>query len=113
MHELSIALSIIDIAEKEVKKNAASEVIEIELEIGKLSGIEPYALDFAWDQAIVNTVLEKAERKTQYVEARAVCQDCSHEFDIENIYDECPACKSYMKELKSGKELRVKSLTVI
>lgn len=113
MHELSIALSIVDIAEQEVKKNEAKEVVEIELEIGKLSGIEPYALDFAWDQAIINTVLEKAERKTQYIEARATCQDCGNEFNIENLYDECPVCKSYMKELKCGRELRVKSLTVI
>jgi len=113
MHELSIALSIIDIAEQEVKKNDAKEVVEIELEIGKMSGIEPYALDFAWDQAIINTVLEKADRKTQYIEGRAKCQDCGNEFNIENIFDECPSCKSYIKELKSGKELRVKSLTVI
>jgi len=113
MHELSIALSIVDIAEQEVKKNEAKEVVEIELEIGKLSGIEPYALDFAWDQAIINTVLEKAERKTRYVEARAICQDCGNEFNIENLYDECPRCQSYMKELKCGRELRVKSLTVI
>ena len=113
MHELSIALSIIDIAEQEVNKNSAKEVVEIELEIGKLSGIEPYALDFAWDMAIMNTVLEKAKRITRYIEATAVCQDCGHEFKIGNIYDECPFCKSYMKELKSGRELRVKSLTVI
>jgi len=113
MHELSIALSIVDIAEEEVKKNEANEVVEIELEIGKLSGIEPYALDFAWDQAIINTVLEKAERKTLYIEARAICQDCGHEFNIYNVYDECPSCKSYIKELTCGRELRVKSLTVI
>lgn len=113
MHELSIAMSIVDIAEQEVKKNNAAEVVEIELEIGKLSGIEPYALDFAWDQAILKTVLEHAKRKTRYIEARAQCQDCGNEFEIDNYYDECPSCQSYMKELISGKELRVKSLTVI
>ena len=74
---------------------------------------DPYALDFAWDQAIINTVLEKAERKTKYIDARAICQDCGNEFDIDNLYDECPTCSSYMKELKCGRELRVKSLTVI
>ena len=88
-------------------------LIEIELEIGKLSGVEPYALDFAWDQAILKTVLEKAKRKTLYIEAKAECQDCGHKFEIDNLYDECPVCKSYMKELISGRELRVKSLTVI
>lgn len=113
MHELSIVLSIVDLSEQEVKKNNAEKVVEIELEIGKLSGIEPYALDFAWDQAIVNTVLENAQRKTKYIGAVAVCQDCGKEFELENIYDECPYCNSFVKELKSGKELRVKTLTIV
>lgn len=113
MHELSIALSIVDIAEQEVKKNGASKVLEIELEIGRLSGVEPYALDFAWEQAIMNTVLEKARRKTSYIEGTARCQDCGIVFEIDNLFDGCPSCGSFLKELKCGKELRVKSLTVI
>jgi hydrogenase nickel incorporation protein HypA/HybF len=43
----------------------------------------------------------------------AICQNCGNEFEIENLYDECPSCQSFIKELKSGRELRVKSLTVI
>lgn len=112
MHELSIALSIVEIAEKEVEKYKAESVEQIELEIGKLSGVEIYALDFAWDQAIINTVLDKAKRKTIFINGVAKCQDCGNEFEIEQIYDECPICHSYLKELKSGRELRVKSLTI-
>jgi len=112
MHELSIALSIVDIAEKEVKKHNAESVEQIELEIGKLSGVEIYALDFAWDQAVINTVLDKAKRKTIFINGIAQCQDCGFEFEIEQVYDACPKCNSYLKELKSGRELRVKSLTI-
>ena len=98
MHELSIAISIVEIAEKEVVKHKAVSVEQIELEIGKLSGVEIYALDFAWDQAVQNTVLENAIRKTIYINGIAECEDCGNKFEIEQIYDECPACHSYLKE---------------
>ena len=38
MHELSIAKSIVEIAEAEVKKASAQRVEEIQLDIGRLAG---------------------------------------------------------------------------
>ena len=40
MHEMSIALGIVKIAEEEVVKHEAKYISEIVLEIGELSGIE-------------------------------------------------------------------------
>ena len=113
MHEFSIAMNIVDIAEKEVRKHQAERVEAIELDIGRLSGIEPAALDFAWDQAVIRTVLEKAERKINYVKGKALCRTCGREFEIEYVFDECPHCHSYEKDFLSGRELIVKSLTLI
>ena len=90
MHELSIVQSIVDIASEEVKKHNAVAVELIELQIGKLSGIEPEALDFAWEVAVKGTVLEKAERKINYVQGLAICLDCGLEFIIDEPYDNCP-----------------------
>lgn len=112
MHELSIVLGIVDIAQREFEKAEASKVDSIELEIGKLAGVEPMALDFAWPEATKNTVLEHAERKIDYIPGKAECMDCNTEFDIEHIYDECPNCQSYLKDIIKGKELRVKALIV-
>lgn len=106
-------MSIVDIAENEVKKHNASKVEFIELDIGKLSGVEPMALEFAWDLAVPNTVLENAQRKINYIKGNAICDQCGKEFEMNNIYDECPNCHSYQKEFLSGKELIVKSLTLI
>ena len=113
MHEFSIVMNIVEIAEQEVRKHEADRVELIVLDIGKLSGVEPAALDFAWDQAVLETVLEKAERKTNYIEGKAHCQECGIEFTIEYVFESCPACNSYKKELLAGNELLVKSLTLI
>ena len=40
MHELSVAMGIVKIAETETEKAGAREVEAIELEIGTLAGIE-------------------------------------------------------------------------
>ena len=63
MHELSVALGIVKIAEDETKKAHAKSVEIIELEIGFLAGIELRFFDFVWPSAVKNTVLEHAEKK--------------------------------------------------
>jgi len=112
MHELSVAMSIVDIVHEEVSKTGATSVKEIELQIGQLAGIEFQALDFAWDQAIRGTELEKATRKIDYVKGLAFCPDCGKEFEIANLFDPCPTCNNFFYHLLRGKELKVKSIIV-
>ena len=47
MHELSIALSILDLVALEAIKQKAREVKEIELEVGRLAGVDISALAFS------------------------------------------------------------------
>jgi len=112
MHELSIALGIVKIAEDESAKANANSVKAIELEIGSMSGIEMDSLDFAWPVAVKDTVLENAKRDIDYIEAKARCLECETEYDIEHIFDACPKCKSYFKDIYKGRELRVKALEI-
>lgn len=112
MHELSIALGILKIAETETEKAHAKKVETIELEIGTLAGIEFDSLDFIWPSAVKDTVLEHASRKMNIIQAKAKCIDCNHIYNINKYYDSCPICNSSFKGIIQGKELRVKSLVV-
>lgn len=112
MHELSIALGIVDIAEKETKKAGASKVDLIELEIGALSGVEIDSLEFVWLNAVEGTVLEGAKKEIDFIKAVGYCMECDIEFPMEFVYDNCPKCKGYLKNIIKGKELRVKALEV-
>ncbi len=113
MHEMSIALGIVDIAEKEAKKAQVKHFSKIDLEIGTLAGIEFDSLDFVWKSAVKNTVLEHAQKIIHKIEAQAKCVDCDYEFALDNIYDNCPKCGSFLKIILQGKELRVKSLDIL
>ena len=112
MHELSIALGIVKIAEKETAKANSDKVTLIELEIGTLAGIEFESLDFVWPSAVKGTVLENAEKKINIIEAIGKCLDCDKEFKLKYIYDACPNCQSFIKGIIRGKELRVKALEI-
>ena len=113
MHELSIAMGIVKIAESETAKANAERVECVELEIGTLAGVEFEALEFVWPSAVKNTVLDKAELKIQRIKGRGRCADCDHEFQLENHFDPCPKCNSFLKHVIRGKELRVKALEVV
>lgn len=112
MHELSIVMGIVDIAKKEVHKANKKHVDSIELDIGSLSGVEMEALDFAWTMAVEGTVLEGAERLVNRINARARCVSCGYEFVAKTAFDNCEKCGELFTEILSGKELRVKALTV-
>lgn len=113
MHELSIALGIVKIAEDETAKAKATAVSRIELVVGALSGVELDALNFVWEAAVKDTVLAGAELDIDHVSGKAQCMDCETIFEVENVYDSCPKCASYLKNIIQGKELKVKALEVV
>ena len=110
MHEMSIALGIVDIAKTEAKKAKVTGFSAINLEIGTLAGIEFDSLEFVWEAAVKGSVLEHAKKHIHKIEAKARCNDCDTVFTLQNRYDTCPACGSFFKVVTQGKELRVRSL---
>jgi hydrogenase nickel incorporation protein HypA/HybF len=112
MHELSIAMSIIEIAEEHAKKEHATVITEIELDIGTQSGVVLEALDFAMQAAVKGTLLEKAEVRINTIQAMATCAGCNHTFRTDDLFSPCPECGHHYSEVVQGRELRVKSLKV-
>jgi hydrogenase nickel incorporation protein HypA/HybF len=112
MHELSIVSSIVKTAQQEVEKIKAERVLEIYLEIGKLSGVELDSFHFVWPLGIYRSVLVDAKLFIDEPIGKAKCAECNHEFFIEKIFDSCPECNSPFKEILTGKELKIKKLII-
>lgn len=112
MHELSIAMSIVDIIQEEARKQNADSVKELEVEIGKLAGVDTECLSFALESAIRNTLLEGCDVRINLIPGKCKCLECGKEFDAENLYSSCPDCSSYATKMVSGTELKIKSFTI-
>jgi len=77
MHELSLAMSILDVAAKEIEKYNTVRVQEIQLEVGALSGVDAEALEFALSFAVKNSFLEGASVKIIHTEGLGLCSRCN------------------------------------
>lgn len=112
MHELSIAMNIVEIAEENASREGIGHIDEIILEIGTLSGVVLEALELAMESACKNSVLENAKVTIELITARARCNNCDNTFDTDDIFSPCPECHHPFSTIIKGKELRVKSLKV-
>ena len=112
MHELSIALSIVEAAEEVVKREAATRVDSIELSIGAIAGIEMSAFEFAWKPAVKHTVLENAQCIIHSIPALMRCSNCQREYNASECFEPCPFCGEVLNAVLQGKELAIKSLVV-
>ena len=112
MHELAIAQEILAIVEHTRQREGARQVLSIELEIGQLSTVEPEALRFAMEALLPESICPEARVRYTFVEGRARCRQCSEEFALDFLYDGCPACASFDKDILAGKEMRVLSITL-
>ncbi len=112
MHELSIAMNIVEIAEENARNEKATAVTEIELEIGSLSGVILQALEFAMDSAVKGTMLENAKVKMVLLDGKAKCTECGNVFETNTAFEPCPVCGNPFSDIIQGKELTVKKLIV-
>ncbi len=113
MHELSIAENIIEIVVEAAAKENASAVSRIILDIGRLSGIEKDALQFAMNVVIKGTIAEHAEIILNDIVGRAHCAGCGQDSVINDFFELCPHCNSHELEILSGKEMKVSKIDVV
>ncbi len=112
MHELSIAQSIVELAEEVAEKEKADSVQSIDIEVGALSGVVLDALNFAMEITVKNTRLRNAKINYLKINGKAECKECFCQFETNDLLAFCPKCKQANYRIVDGKQLRIKSLVV-
>jgi hydrogenase nickel incorporation protein HypA/HybF len=114
MHEVSIAQSILAIADEYARRNDATSITVIGLRVGELSGVVAEALETAFDIAKQGTLAEQARLEIENLPLIAFCQHCQQEFKVSNPYAiaRCPTCTALSHDLRQGQELDVSYLEV-
>jgi hydrogenase nickel incorporation protein HypA/HybF len=113
VHELSIALGILDVAGEEAERHGG-RVTAIHLRLGPLSGVVREALVFSYDLAREGTPLADAELVVEEVPVVAYCPACVREVTPPSVQDLCcPDCGAPTPELIRGGELEVVALEIV
>ena len=107
MHELSIAQSIVGIADRHA---AGRQVVRVELKVGRLRQVVPSALEFAFQLVAQGTAVEGAELVMEEVPVAGICRDCGSEGPLGDFPLGCASCGGLDVEVTRGEELLVDSL---
>jgi hydrogenase nickel incorporation protein HypA/HybF len=113
VHELSIAMSIIEIAQQEAARHGAAEITAVHLKLGALSGVMEDALRSSYELAAYDTPLKKSELLVEHVPVKVYCPKCCAEQSLPSIQNfACPRCGETTTQVLSGKEIEVFALEI-
>ena len=113
MHELSIALSLVEGAEEEVVRQGGGRVCAVHLKLGPLSGVVKDALLFSYDLACEGTCLEGSTLLIDEVPVRLYCERCGAETSALSMQSlQCAICGT-PGQVVSGTELEMVALEMI
>jgi hydrogenase nickel incorporation protein HypA/HybF len=98
MHELSIAMSIVDMAQEEAERRSV-QVDAVHLELGALSGVVKEALLFSYEVVVKDIPIE------------VFCPGCKLSKTLKSMqWFYCPDCGAATSEILHGKELIITAL---
>jgi hydrogenase nickel incorporation protein HypA/HybF len=114
MHELSIAMSLIDTATEEAQRLGATAVRAIHLRIGPLSGVVTGALESAFGMARENTALAGARLVVESTGITAYCEVCGGVRPVESLQCvRCVDCGAWTPDIRTGRELEVIGMEIV
>jgi hydrogenase nickel incorporation protein HypA/HybF len=112
MHELSIAMSIVELAEEEAESRGV-QIQAVHLKLGALSGVVKEALLSCYEMACENTPLQGSRLIIEELPVIIFCPACKAARPLSSTQLFCcPECGTLCSEILQGKELEVVSLEV-
>ena len=111
MHELSIAMSILDVVEEEMQSHAGANLQAIYIRLGPLSGVVKESLLSAYELAREQTPFAGARLVFEDVPIAVFCPRCQAERTVESPQRLCCSeCATPVSEILRGRELELAAL---
>ncbi|HMK53541.1 MAG TPA: hydrogenase maturation nickel metallochaperone HypA [Methanobacteriaceae archaeon] len=119
MHELSMAQAIVDTVLDAAEKNDAQEILEVTIEVGQLTMLNPEQLKFLLDIITEDTLLENSQLIIEEIPVEIECQACNFKGKASTDGSDhyltivlCPECGERNVEVTKGRECNVKNIRI-
>ena len=107
MHELGITRSVVAIVAEHAK---GQKVLNVTLEVGKLSGLRPESSRFCFDVCSKGTALQGARLNIIEPAGLGHCSSCGAETELAAPLGRCPHCSQPTLRVVAGTELKIKEM---
>jgi len=82
------------------------------LRVGRLSGVDPDALAFAFEVVMAGGISQGATLKLEVVPTQCRCDGCGQRFEPVDVIFACPICGELSAHVLRGRELELTGLEV-
>lgn len=113
MHELSIAHGIVEVVTESARAAGVARIRTVNVNVGRLSGVEAGALEFSYDLVAADTMLAGSRLVIQEIPIVVFCAPCNTERELPGVQRfRCPVCDTPSGDIRRGRELEVASIEV-
>ena len=113
MHELSIAMSLLDLAQEELYRQGGGQLLALHLKLGPLSGVVQEALIGAFDQARKSTDFPDCRLLIEETPILVNCSTCGGVHPARSIQEICcQNCGTPATQIVSGRELELSAMEI-
>jgi hydrogenase nickel incorporation protein HypA/HybF len=112
MHEVAIAASILEIAQRSAREHGDCSIQKVRLRLGEFTGVVQEALEFAFEALRIGTIASNAALEIENIPLIASCQDCGWSGVPERGFGFlCPVCHDPVVII-SGREMEVSYIEI-
>ena len=113
MHEMGIAMQIVDIATASLPAdNTEVRVKKVNLKIGRLAAVIPASLRFCFEVITKETPFSDAQLNITEVPVVVRCRTCDAQWQVDGPDFTCETCPKGSVDIVSGREIEIISLEV-
>lgn len=113
MHEMGIAMEIVEIAKASIPADMQdAKVRRVNIKVGQLSAIVPDSLRFCFDLVVKGTPLDGAALAIEELPVVARCRECRNQWTVTEPVFTCSVCRSGSIDILSGRELDITSIEI-
>ena len=114
MHELSIAVAIVDAAVEEAERQGGARVTHVHLKVGLLAGVVKSALLASYEMASQDSAVAGSELIIEEVPIAAFCPRCGGSRPVISPWQICCSeCGTPTPDILAGRELEVVAMEII
>jgi len=113
MHELSIVEALIDQVQQELDRaGQQGRVLQLDVSIGRLSGVHPESVRFAFGLLTPGTILDRAEIVIEEPKPVCHCHVCEAQVEIDDLVVQCPKCAADEITIEGGRDMLLQSIEI-
>jgi hydrogenase nickel incorporation protein HypA/HybF len=103
MHEMGMATSVLDAAQREAQRHPGARVLKVGVRIGEWSGVDPESLRFCFEALVGRDGVPALDIDFRPRQNR--CSICGTVFALKDYQIDCPDCGAGVTEPVGGNEL--------